>query len=96
MADEKPRPDLDYSRPARARNAKAAFVLGVLSIPFMALVFAGAILALIALVLGVGALLEIRRNPVLEGKSEALAGIVFAGIALLLGGWCATGFAGLA
>lgn len=65
---------------AKSGMAIAALILGICSfIPFL-----GIICAFVALTLGIIALHKINADPAQEGRSMAIAGIILAGIGLLL------------
>jgi hypothetical protein len=79
-----PVPFRGITRPAQQGLAVASLILGIISITF-GWICGGPIFGLLAVVLGIGALMQIKKNPQQHtGKPMAVAGLITGGISLLV------------
>jgi hypothetical protein len=65
--------------------ATASMVIGIVGMVFCWVPFLGFILGILALILGIVALSRCNRDPKLEGKGMAIAGIALGGVATFIG-----------
>ena len=81
-------PNLDAAQPSGKPKssglALAAMIIGIASFPLLCLLGLGVLTGILAVVLGIIALVSINKNPTQGGKGLAITGIVTGGIAVVL------------